>query len=84
MRVCLLVILFAVLVSTSEHDTGDRLTCTGCIVIFGGYMLVERIAPVETVVIMLFSLVWGFVVQPAVLNRCHLTIWLLFSALFGI
>ena len=23
------------------------------------------------------SLVWGFAFQPAVLNRCHLTLWLL-------
>ena len=41
-------------VSTSEHDTGDRLTCAGCIAVFGGYMLAERIAPVQTVCVMFF------------------------------
>ena len=69
-------------VSTSEHDTGDRLTCAGCIAVFGGYMLAERIAPVQTVCVMFFVFIWGFVLQPAVLNRCHLTLWLLILSAF--
>ena len=82
LRLCLLVFLVVVLGTTSEHDTGDRLTCTGCIVLFGGYMLAERIAPIETVCFILWTLIWGFVLQPAVLNRCHLTLWLLVFGAF--
>jgi hypothetical protein len=48
-----------------------------CIGVFGCYILAERIAPVETIIVMLCSFYWGFILQPAVLNRCHLTLWLL-------
>ncbi len=82
LRVCLLVLLFAVLAWTSEQDAGDRLTCALCIGVFGCYMLAENIAPMETIVLMLFSFCWGFVLQPAVLNRCHLTLWLLIFSAF--
>ncbi len=45
-------------------------------------MIVENVAPVETTCFMLAVFVWGLFLQPAVLNHCHLTVWLLiFGAL---
>ena len=45
---------------------------------FGGYLLAERVAPLATACFLLWVLGWGFMVQPAILNRCHLlTLWLL-------
>jgi hypothetical protein len=82
LRACFLVFLIVVLGITSEHDTGDRLTCTGCIILFGSYMLAEQIAPLQTLCFMLLALVWGFILQPAFLNRCHLTMWLLIFGAF--
>jgi hypothetical protein len=51
--------------------------------VFGGYLLAERVAPLATACFLLWVLGWGFAVQPAILNRCHLlTLWLLiFGAL---
>lgn len=63
----------------SEHDSGDKLACTGSIVMFCSFMLFESKIkhPAAPVCFMMASLMWGFVLQPAVLNRCHLTLWLL-------
>ena len=79
---CLLVYLIIVLQVTSTTDTGDRLTCAGCIVLIGGCTLVERIAPKTTAFFLGWALVWGFYMQPAVLNRCHLTLWLVILGAF--
>jgi len=77
-----LIYFITVLGLTSEHDTGDRLTCAGCILLFGGFTVVERIAPAESMCFMLIAFVWGFLVQPGILNRCHLTLWLLIFGAF--
>ena len=82
LRACLLVYFLFVLGSTSDDDTGDRLTCVGCIVLFSCITLAERIAPVQSVCFMFSALAWGLYFQPAVLNRCHLTLWLLIFGAF--
>ncbi len=79
----MLLILLIVLGATSEHDTGDRLTCAMCIILVGCYMLMaEQITPFPTMCFVLLALFWGFILQPSVLNRCHLTIWLLILGAF--
>jgi hypothetical protein len=67
---------------TSGTNTGDWLACAGCIALFSLFMLAERIVPLETMCFVLVAFVWGLIVQPAVLNRCHLTLWLLIFAAF--
>ena len=45
-------------------------------------MVAEMSFPLESLIAMLLALMWGFVAQPAVLNRCHLTLWLLIFGAF--
>ena len=76
----MLLCFIIVLASTSGEDSGDYLRCSLCIVLCSGYMAVET--PIASICFMLAAFVWGFVLQPAVLNHCHLTVWLLvFGAL---
>ena len=51
--------------------------CTGCITLFGGFMVIENIVPVESVCFVITMCFWGFFLQPSILNNCHLTLWLL-------
>jgi hypothetical protein len=45
-------------------------------------MIAEMSFPLESLFAVLLALMWGFVLQPAVLNRCHLTTWLLIFGAF--
>ena len=82
LRVGLLVYFVCVLGFTSDSDSGDWFACTGCIVLFNLITLAERIDTVSTLCFMLGALVWGVSLQPAILNRCHLTLWLLIFSAF--
>ena len=60
-------------------DTGDYFACAGSIVLFCALMLFEKekIHPAAPVCFGIVALSWGLIIQPPILNRCHLTIWLL-------
>jgi hypothetical protein len=62
---------------TSGKDSGDWIACAGCITLFGGFMVIENIVPVESVCFVITMYFWGFFLQPSILNNCHLTLWLL-------
>ena len=81
-RVGLLVYFIGVLGFTSDRDSGDWFACTGCIVLFSVITLAESIDTFSTLCFMLCALVWGVSLQPAILNRCHLTLWLLIFGAF--
>ena len=72
----------AVLILTSNDNTvGDPLTCAGSIVIFSAFMLFDTTAnnnpPLVPLLFVAIALIWGFLIQPSVFNRCHLTIWMM-------
>jgi hypothetical protein len=75
-RVAYLVLFLVILAFTSFEDSGDRLTCTVCICLFSFHIFVETHSIIP-VVFTPTALYWSFYIQPAVLNRCHLTVWLL-------
>ena len=62
-----------------NNDTGDYIACAGSIVLFCALMLFEKekIHPAAPVCFGITALTWGLMIQPPILNRCHLTIWLL-------
>ena len=70
LRICVLVYFVMALGLTSGEDSGDWIRCAGCVAICGGFLFIENVVPVE-----LF-------IQPAVLNHCHLTLWLLIFSAF--
>ena len=82
-RALALVYLVLLLVVTSGKDSGDWLACAGCIALFSLSMMSQQIAPFEAACFMLVAFVWGLFVQPAVLNRCQLALWLLIFAAFS-
>lgn len=70
-----MLLLFVIMGISSEHDSGDRIVCGAGIAVFCIVLYQEaRMAA------MLFGFLvgaWASIVQPAVLNRCHLTLWIL-------
>ena len=74
--------LFALLVLlavTSKHNSGDWLACGSIVLIFGLSMIFEQetIPLFVPVMFLLISFVWAVILQPAILNHCHLPLWLL-------
>jgi len=75
-RVAYLVLFLVILSFTSAEDSGDRLTCTVCIFLFSVHIFLET----HSIIPVIFTpsvLYWSFYIQPAVLNRCNLAVWLL-------
>ena len=67
---------------TSGKDSGDWTRCAGCIGVCAAFLFIENVVRWESMGFTLAAVVWGFVVQPAVLNHCHLTVWLLIFSAF--
>jgi hypothetical protein len=72
-----------ILITTSKEDVSDDLTaCRACIGLFSAHVLFETSFSIIPVIFILIAFFWTFYIQPAVLNRCHLTLWMLiFDAL---
>ena len=82
LRICVLVYFVMALGLTSGEDSGDWIRCAGCVAICGGFLFIENVVPVESICFTLIAFVWGLFIQPAVLNHCHLTLWLLIFSAF--
>ena len=75
-----MIVLVVVMGLTSENDTGDRLTCSIGILLFcvGLFHERKRLA----ILFGFLASVWAVVLQPGILNRCHLTLWILIFEAF--
>jgi len=71
--------LLLILAVTSKNDSGDWLACGSIVLIFGISMIFEQeMIPLFVPTLFLFvSFIWAVVLQPAILNHCHLPLWLL-------
>jgi hypothetical protein len=82
LRLAVLGYFLVVLGWTSGEDSGDWIRCAGCIVVCAGFLFVENVVPFESMCFTLAAVIWGFFIQPAILNHCHLTVWLLIFSAF--
>ena len=74
LRIGYTAVLILVMTFSSKVDSGDYLVCTVGLILFDVALMTENI--LAAVIFGYSVLCWG-IAQPAILNRCHLVLWLL-------
>jgi hypothetical protein len=72
----LLLFLFIIGYETFSEPANDFLICGVAICVLSVFMALERVPAHVAIVFILLVFVW-YQIQPAILNRCHLAVWIL-------